>query len=96
MPNTCCVCENPFTEGKSFTLTPEEREAIGPDAPQEIHYCKHCLRVMEDKESGAQLLKGLYEMQLAARGVPNAKAISERFHAELLAKAKQGTLRKMH
>jgi hypothetical protein len=51
---------------------------------------------MEDKESGAQLLKGLYEMQLAARGVPNAKAISERFHTELLAKAKQGTLRKMH
>lgn len=96
MPNTCCVCANVFMGGKSFTLTPEEMAAAGPDAPQEVHYCRHCIKVMEDRESGAQLLKGLYEMQLTARGVPNAKAISERFHAHLLAKAKQSTVRKMH
>jgi len=91
VPN-CCICTRTSATGKTFTLTPEELEAAGPEAPKEVHYCKHCLRVMQDRESGAQLLKGLYEMQLLARGVPNAKALSESFHAKLL----QSTTRKMH
>ena len=94
MPN-CCICTRATTI-KPFTLTPAEKDAIGPDAPDEIYYCKHCLKVMEDKESGAQLLKGLYEMQLASLGVPNAKEISEKFHAELVSKANTNAARKMH
>lgn len=89
MPNLCCVCTK-VTPGKPFILTEEEKAAIGPDAPEAVYYCKQCLKVMESIDSGAQLLKGLYEMELASFGVPNAQELSEKFHAQLLAKANSG------
>ena len=91
MIDVCAVCGNTH-EGTTFTLTAEERQALPPDAPGTVHYCKACLRVMEDRETGAQLLKGTYEMKLRELGVPRAREIAEQFHAKLL----RSTVRKMH
>ena len=76
MADTCCVCHQNFEGGKTFELTEEERELIGPQAPQEVYYCPPCLRVMSDRDSGAQLIKGLYEMRLKELGVPNSREAS--------------------
>jgi hypothetical protein len=80
-------------QGKTFPLTDADRQAIGPDAPEVVHYCQPCLRVLtQSRESGAQLLKGLYEMQLHLRGVANAREIAQTFHDKLL----KATLKGMH
>ena len=63
-------------------LTSEERSAI-PQAPEIVFYCLACLRVMRDKEAGAQLLKGLYEMQLRQLGVPGAQERAQLFYDRL-------------
>jgi hypothetical protein len=90
VPN-CCICTRDFVNGKSFTLTPEEQKVLGPNV-KEVHYCAACLRVSVDRESGAQLLKGLYEMRLRELGVPRAKELSEEFYTKLL----RATAKKMH
>lgn len=94
MSPTCCVCSQPFDTGRSFEITAEEKAAFPPgdDIPERVHYCSSCLRIMEDREAGAQLLKGLYEMQLRQRGVRNAKQLAETFHASLL----KNTSKKLH
>lgn len=91
MIDVCVVCHTQSTQGTTFTLTPEERQAI-PGAPETVHYCKACLRVMKDREAGAQLLKGAYEMKLRELGVPRATEIAEQFHVKLL----RATTKKMH
>jgi hypothetical protein len=47
---------------------------------------------MQDRESGAQLLKGFYEMRLRELGVPRAREAAEQFHKKLLS----ATARKLH
>jgi hypothetical protein len=84
---TCCICQNEVDfSGKTFTPTNEEKQAIGN---QPIHYCSSCLGLMEkpqNKEEGAQLLKGLYEMELRKRGVKavNARKMSQLFYEKLI------------
>jgi hypothetical protein len=70
--------------GETFVLTADEKAAIGPEAPDEVFYCHPCLKVMQDREGGAQLLKGLYEMSLREAGVGPAKEMASRFHDRLL------------
>lgn len=86
-PKTCCMCKQPFPSGKTFQLTAEEMAAIGPKSPTEVHYCNQCLNVAENLQNGAQILKGQYERNLRAAGVPNAKKLAEEFHKKLLASA---------
>ena len=95
MTTPCVICNKPIGEdGKTFTLTEEESRLIYPDGSgqSEVSYCKSCLRVMQDREAGASLLKGLYEMELRKLGVTNAKLLSERFLAKLL----KATAKKAH
>lgn len=80
----CCVCQQEREGGEVFILTDEERSAIGPEAPEELYYCRPCLRVMQDRQGGAELLKGLYEMNLREAGVADPQRFAERFHATLL------------
>jgi hypothetical protein len=87
--STCCVCQKEREGGETFVLTDEEKAAIGPTAPDEIYYCKPCLKVMQDRQGGAQLLKGLYEMGLREAGVGQAQELAKRFHTNLL-KGKNG------
>lgn len=89
MSDLCCVCQRSFSEGEILVLTPDE--AVGGSADT-VGYCAPCLRIMRDRESGAQLLKGLYEMRLREAGVQNAKGLAEKFYAKL----KQATTKKMH
>lgn len=89
MSKTCCVCQRSFEDGKTFVLTDEEKAAIGEDAPDELSYCSACLKVMEtDREGGAQLLKGLYEMDLREKGFPAnlARTMATRFYGKLINK----------
>jgi hypothetical protein len=69
-----------------MVLTPEEKKAFPDPAkvPDEVSYCTPCLRVMKDRASGAQLLKGLYEMRLRELGVNNAAKLAEAYHKVLL------------
>ena len=88
----CCLCKKAFLDGKTYELTELEREAIGPEATSVVHYCAQCLKVAENLQSGAQILKGLYEKALRARGVENAGKLAERYHKMLLEAAQ----RKLH
>jgi hypothetical protein len=85
MPKKCCICQNPFEKGDTFILTDAEKAAIGVNAPKEVSYCLSCLKVMRDPEAGAQLLKGLYEMELQEKGAPRtiARALADRFYKKL-------------
>jgi hypothetical protein len=78
------MCKKAFLDGKEFKLTAEEMAAIGPEAKPVIYYCAQCLNVAENLQSGAQILKGLYERQLRARGVINAGEVAEQYHKRLL------------
>ena len=94
MAKVCCVCQKPFEEGgKVFTLTAAEKKAIGKNASDEVAYCSACIKVMEDPHAGAQLLKGMYEMQLREAGVPESslQRLASRFY-KILVKGNKGKL----
>lgn len=86
-PKACCLCKKTFLSGKSFDLSPEEMLAIGPSASPVVHYCNACLKVAENLQSGAQLLKGVYERTLRQAGVRNATQLADAFHKRLLESA---------
>ena len=93
MPKICCICEKPFEQGgESYTLTKEEK--LTKEAPDELHYCSACIKIMKDRESGAQLLKGLYEMQLRKNGVNGntARQMSKKLYAKLIELSKPKNL----
>lgn len=73
----CCVCHQENPVGTTFQLTEEEKSVIGSQAPDEVFYCQPCLTIMQDREAGAQLLKGLYEMRLKELGVGHAKEAAQ-------------------
>ena len=83
----CVMCGRDFTVGTRFDLTSEEKLAIGPDAPDHVDYCAPCLRVAQNLQQGAQLIKGRYEQSLRQQGVPNASGIAAAFHKWLMQKA---------
>jgi hypothetical protein len=78
------VCNKDYEQGDTFTLTEEEKAAIGPTAPDEVSYCSPCLRVMQDRTTGAELLKGLYEMLLRESGVVEHGVLSQRLYDRLI------------
>lgn len=84
---TCCLCKKAFLSGKTYELTEDEMAAIGPTANREVHYCDQCLKVASSLQSGAQILKGLYERALRASGVPNASDLAAQYHKRLLESA---------
>jgi len=99
MTRICCVCQKRLTlkEGKTFLLTDEEKAAIGDQAVDEVYYCTPCLNLMEKPENqktGAQLLKGMYEMKLRRIGVGrvNARKMAQRFYEKLIESKKPKNL----
>lgn len=81
---SCAVCNHQFDMGEVFELTPEERAAIGPDAPLTLAYCRSCLKVLRNRQQGAQLLKGVFEAGLRDLGVSDSKERAEVFHFKLV------------
>jgi hypothetical protein len=79
----CCVCTHDREGGETFTLTEEEKAAIGPSAEDEVYYCKPCLKVMQSREGGAQLLRGVYEMRLREIGVARSEVLAEQLYNKL-------------
>ena len=93
MSRSCCVCERSLDEkdGVTYALTAEEK-ALMSEAPDEVHYCVSCHHVMQDRQAGADLLKGMLEMRLRLLGVGNAKKLADTFRENLLKNA----AKKMH
>lgn len=92
MLETCCLCDRPFTTGKTYDLTEAEKALIGEDAPKSFSYCDGCLRVAQNLKQGAQVLRGYYERRLRERDVPNAGHLADQFHQRLV----EAATRKMH
>ena len=89
----CCVCEKPIQDGHTIVLTTEEKAAfVDETAPDEVHYCKPCYRVLTNRTAGAELLKGFLEMTLRRSGVNTPKQLADAFHAKIL----KTTARKLH
>ncbi len=89
--NDCCMCLRTFhSEPVVIVLTEEERrsfQALDIKPPRELVYCRPCIETIQDKQQGAQILKGLYQMTLTAAGVPNADRISSNFFHKLIERA---------
>lgn len=90
----CCICHRPQLDMKRcevLTLTPEERQALtasGQPDTDKLVYCKPCYRIATDRKRGAAFMKGLAETALRRAGVADAEARAQKFHDQLLAKAK--------
>lgn len=93
----CCVCGKSVTQANStaFRFTAEEKKALQAlDQPvvEECSYCRGCLKLLSNRERGAQLLKGVLQMNLRMSGVANAEQHAEKFHDFLLKKAARNPL----
>lgn len=86
MKNECCVCHRKAENCEVLILTPEEKKAIGKEAPEQLFYCKPCYRILTNRELGAQFLRGLAETGLRRAGVMGAEARATKFHQDLLSK----------
>jgi hypothetical protein len=62
----------------------------GLTPPNEYHYCAPCWRVVSDRERGAQLLRGFFQVNLKGLGYANADKAGERLHAFLIENSKNG------
>lgn len=65
----CCLCRTEFAHGgKTYVLTSEEKEAIGPTASGEVSYCGVCLKVITDRKYGLQVIRGLLARNIQKHG----------------------------
>lgn len=94
MKTQCSVCHR-WVDPKNrevFQLTPDEKTEIAKmglvPAPNELTYCKPCLRILRDKNHGAQLISGLVEHGLRRHGVVRADLKARQFQQGLLNKVK--------
>jgi len=88
----CCVCGSKTTPEQSttFQLTAEEKLALRRAGQPEVNvctYCRGCLKILSNREQGAQLLKGVLQTNLRIAGVATAEQQAQRFHNFLLDKA---------
>ena len=77
-------------------MTEEEKKFVllssGEEPPDEYTYCKPCYRILQDRLSGAELLKGSFLLNLKAAGVPDPEAAADRYFKLLLKKAAKSPL----
>lgn len=89
----CVVCNRQVPEGQGKTLVLSEQEKVfvrssGQEPPESYVYCTPCIRLLSDRESGAQLIKGTLQAQLRSSGVPQAESIATSYYQFLIQKAK--------
>jgi hypothetical protein len=68
--------------------TPEEKAEIarlGQVPKDEYLYCRPCWGIVTDKEKGAQLIRGMFQVQFRSVG-PQAEKMAERLYQHLLSK----------
>lgn len=79
------------SERKAIKLTEDEQKFVlastGEDPPDEYIYCKPCMRLLQNRLSGAELLKGNFLINLREAGVPNADKVADRYFKWLIKKA---------
>lgn len=90
----CCVCNRnrPRPDCEVVVLTEQEKEAVqkmGQTPEEEYVYCRPCFRILSNPETGAQLIKGVLQVQLRQSGVANAEQLANRYYDFLIAKAKK-------
>ena len=83
----CCMCNEGFVFGETFTLTEEERRLLGLVDQRELHYCSSCLKASRNLQQGASILAGFFEKMLRASGIPGAKKAAEQYKQKLITAA---------
>jgi hypothetical protein len=86
-----CGRERAQEEGRVVKLDDEAREMIKTltkeTAPEDFFYCAPCYRVITDREMGARLISGWFEMQLRVAGHPRAAQAAEAVYKFLIEKS---------
>jgi hypothetical protein len=92
----CDVCHKDKDCQHTITLNAEQKraltEATGRPAPEVLHYCAPCWGIVNDRERGASLLRGMLQTRLHGMGRANAKRSGDRLYAFLLDSTKKGPL----
>ena len=73
----CCVCNREWATCKVIQLTEAEKQHLRDTSQayeDQYAYCPPCWKVLSDKLMGAQFIKGTFQVQLKARGVPKQKS----------------------
>lgn len=87
----CCICNREREDLHIVNLTQEEMTVLKKAALEAVQdsyaYCQACWKVIGDRNQGAQLYKGLMQVNLARFGVRNADAIAERYYQFLVNRA---------
>lgn len=87
----CCVCNREREPAQVIELTEEEklvlRKAVMEPILDSYAYCGPCWAVMSDKNQGAQLFKGLMQVNLTRFGVRNAGTVAQRYYQFLIERA---------
>lgn len=81
----CDVCGQD-RPGKRVDLTAEEQALYlkqGAEAKEAYFYCHPCWRILSNPERGPLLMRGLFERQLRAAGVPNPGEMADKYYRKL-------------
>ena len=82
---SCCVCGGLATgkAARHIRLNESEKETIrktGQTPPDEFVYCRACMAILSNPETGAQLMKGVLQTKLRAAGVADAEKRAQMFY----------------
>ncbi len=84
MKEPCCVCGKATgTSAHRIRLTEVEKTTIrnlGQQPPDEFVYCRPCMAIISNRESGAQLMKGVLQAKLRAAGVVDAERRAQMYY----------------
>ena len=86
----CGTCNREWPDKKCHVLdlTPEDKAYAKiqgvENPPDQYIYCNPCWKVLSDRLMGAQFIKGSLQVQLQAKGVGNAEALSQQYFNNLL------------
>ena len=69
-------------------LTDEEKRMVKgmtqKDAPASFFYCRPCWRVLGNAEQGASLMRGSFQMDIRAAGLPGATKLGQKLYTFLI------------
>jgi hypothetical protein len=85
----CGVCGKERECPTTITLSEEMKETLqaqGLTPPDEYHYCAPCWRMVSDRERGARLLSGFFQVNLTGLGYANVDKAGAKLHAFLISK----------
>jgi len=89
---TCAICARRRDESscKAIPTTKADRAQLlkmGEKTPQVVyHYCRPCLRILENPATALDLLRGMMRIYAQAAGASNPDQIASKYKSQLAAK----------